>query len=270
MIAEIERCFKHPLGPQVNPSELRNRCFTVDPRAIGFVTPHAGYRYSGAIAAHAYARLAASGAPRTVIIIGPNHSGLGSPVAVMDRGRWITPLGEVEIDSEVAMKLAKLSSFLDIDSRAFEFEHSIEVQLPFIQYLYEECLPRIVPIAVGLQHGEVVKDLCVAISEILDEYEGTVVIATSDWSHYEPYEVAVSKDRKALSYVEALDFEGLLKYYEESNLTACGIAAVAIAMCVARKRGCEKGKVLAYATSGDVTGDKTSVVGYAAIEFRKE
>ena len=268
LLHEIESCFLHSLGPRALPA--KNNCQSMDPRVVGFVVPHAGYRYSGPIAAHAYFKLASYGAPLTAVIVGPNHSGLGSPVAIMTEGSWLTPLGPVEVDKELALKIARSSSYLDIDSRAFEYEHSIEVQLPFLQYIFEACTPRIVPIAIGLQHLEIVKDLCQSLASVLIEVRNVVIISTSDWTHYEPYEVAYRKDRRALEFVEALDYEGLLRYYEEENLTACGIAPVAIAMCVAKELGCKKGKVLAYATSGDITGDRSAVVGYASVEFVKE
>lgn len=265
LIKEIEWCFKHPLGPGelpiANPDTLKG--------VVGYVVPHAGYRYSGPIAAHAYLALSKRGTPRVVIVIGPNHSGIGSPVATMIEGSWVTPLGELEVDRAIAMRLLKSSSYLDADPKAFTYEHSIEVQLPFLQYVYRDRVPRIVPVAMGLQHIDVVKDLCEALYSVLIDTEGLVILATSDWTHYEPYEIATSKDRKALEFVEALDYVGLMRYSEEVNLTACGLGAVAVLMCVARKASVERGRLLAYATSGDVTGDRSSVVGYAAVEMAK-
>ncbi len=266
LVSTIENCFLHPLGPGKLPKEVRRKSGI---ESLGFIVPHAGYRYSGPIAAHAYLRLAMQGPPRSIIIIGPNHSGYGSPVAVMAKGSWITPLGEVDVDQEIAFKLVRESTYLDVDEKAFLYEHSIEVQLPFIQYVYGEQTPRIVPIVVSIQHVDVINDLCNALTKLVSELREVLIVATSDWTHYEPYYEAVRKDRKALEFVEDLDYVGLLEYADKVNLTACGLSAVSIALCVARKLGISRATILAYATSGDVTGMKDSVVGYAAVEIPK-
>ncbi len=262
LLKEIERCFLHPLGPGKKPGNPSESGVV---RCIAYISPHAGYVYSGPIAAHVYYSLSCQKRPRAIVVVGPNHSGLGSPAAIMVRGVWVTPLGEVSVDTELAMAVARRSSYLDVDDKPFIYEHSIEVQLPFIQFIYRSNPPPIVPIAIALEGVEVVEDVCEALCQALPN--DVVLIATTDWTHYEPYETARSKDLEALRIVETLDYLELLRYAERVNLTACGLPAVAVSMCFAKKRGVRRAKVLAYATSGDVTKRRDSVVGYAAVEF---
>ncbi len=257
---QIEWCYKHELGPGDLPkvSSSRNRM------SLGYVSPHAGYMYSGPIAAHVYYNLAKEGAPRTVIIIGPNHTGLGTAVATMLEGVWVTPLGEVEVDSEITKILVKESSYLDISPEALMYEHSIEVQLPFLQHIFNSNF-KIVPIVMALQTPETARDLADALYRIISMGIDVVVIATTDWTHYEPYEDAKRKDLEALKYVENVDPDGLYNYIVTYNVSACGFGAVMTLLYLAKKLGYGKAVVLKYANSGDVTGRKDSVVGYAAI-----
>ncbi|MEB2835732.1 MAG: AmmeMemoRadiSam system protein B [Desulfurococcales archaeon] len=257
----IEEAFTHPLGPGGIPevSGARRR------ESIGFVVPHAGYMYSGPVAAHAYYRLALEGAPETVVIAGPNHTGMGSLVSIYHEGVWETPLGEVEVDSEFAKAMIANSRFLDPDDKAHIYEHSVEVQVPFLQYLFGGRF-KIVPIVVWHQSPEVSEDIAKAVASAARETgRDYVFIASSDFTHYESHESAVRKDSIALDAIKRLDPEGLFAVIEKYNITMCGPGPVAALLYLGRMAGSPGAEVLKYATSGDVTGDKSSVVGYAAV-----
>ncbi len=261
LISQIEWCFMHELGPGKLPSVPNER----RKQSLGFVVPHAGYMYSGPIAAHAYYDLASEGVPETVIVIGPNHTGIGTAVATMVEGVWETPLGEVPVDGELAKKLVKESSYLDIDVDALLYEHSIEVQLPFLQYIYDSKV-KFVPIAISLQLPEVAHDLASAIRYAVEAIgRDVVLIATTDWTHYEPHEIAYEKDREAINRALSIDPEGFFKIVEEKRVSACGYGAVAVLLYLARSYGVKSAELLKYATSGDITGRRDSVVGYASI-----
>ncbi len=258
---QIRWCFTHPLGP----GKLPERIGGEKRESLGFVAPHAGYMYSGPVAAHVYYRLAMEKKPETVVIVGPNHTGLGTLVSVMVEGVWETPLGEVEIDRELAMRIVKHSELADIDEKAHMFEHSVEVQLPFLQFLYGSGF-RIVPIVMWDQSLRAARDLGEAVRKAVEELGRDIVyIASSDFTHYEPHEVAVEKDRAAIERILALDPEGLEKVVRERDITMCGPGPVMSMLFYAKGRGAKRGELLKYATSGDVTGDRSQVVGYAAI-----
>ncbi len=258
---QIEWAFKHPLGPGRLPEK---RTETLEP-SIGFVSPHAGYMYSGPIAAHVYYRLAMEPIPDTVVIAGPNHTGLGTLVSVYLRGVWITPLGEVEVDEELAKAIVENSSYADIDEKAHIYEHSVEVQIPFLQYIYGSSF-RIVPIVLWEQTPETARDLGEAIYRAVESTGRRIVfIASSDFTHYEPHDIAVRKDQEAISAILSLEPERLYRVVTEKNISMCGPGPVMTLLYLARARKAGGAELLKYATSGDVAGDKSSVVGYAAI-----
>jgi AmmeMemoRadiSam system protein B len=261
--SQIEGCFLSPFGPQklpaVNPLGLR--------RVLGLVCPHAGYVYSGAVAANAYFSLAADGKPDTVVILGPNHTGYGSPLAAMREGVWRTPLGDVEIDLEVADAIASEVGVVDFEEVAHRHEHSIEVQLPFLQYLYGNTF-KFVPICFLMQDLESAKDVGRGLAEVLAN-RNAVVVASSDFTHYESQASVDRKDFAALKAVEELDEKRFYEVLESQNVTACGYAPIAALMTYAKALGAKKAEVLNHKTSGDVTGDKGSVVGYAAVVIKK-
>ncbi|MCD6096663.1 MAG: AmmeMemoRadiSam system protein B, partial [Thermoprotei archaeon] len=176
----LEWCFKHKLGPgklpKVNPQGSR--------RIVGLIVPHAGYMYSGPVAANAYYALALDGIPEIFIILGPNHQGVGSLIATCESEVWQTPLGDVLVDTRLAKEIVKESGIVDIDDEAHKYEHSIEVQLPFLQYIYESNF-KIVPIAMMLQDMESSRILGNALAKVLKE-SNAVIIASSDFTHYEP------------------------------------------------------------------------------------
>ncbi|KSW11412.1 hypothetical protein CF15_00705 [Pyrodictium occultum] len=260
--AQIEWAFRHPLGPRKLPEVSSER----KPVSKGFVVPHAGYMYSGPVAAHAYYQLALEGPAETYVIIGPNHTGLGEIVSVYPGGVWVTPLGEVEVDAELARAIIEASSYAAPDELAHREEHSVEVQVPFLQYLFGNRF-RIVPIVVYEQTPRVSEDLGRAILEAVEKTgRDIVVLASSDFTHYEPHDVASSKDKLAIDAILELDPVKLYETITKYNITMCGPGAVMAMLYYARGKGAGTARLLRYATSGDVAGDKSSVVGYAAIQ----
>jgi MEMO1 family protein len=260
---QVENCFLHNFGskklPQVNNGGPRE--------ILGLLCPHAGYVYSGSVAANAFFELALDGRPDVVVILGPNHTGYGSALSVMNEGAWHTPFGDVEIDAEVANELVKETSILDVDEVAHRHEHSIEVQLPFLQYLYGNKF-RFVPVCFLMQDLESAVEVGRALVEVLAN-RNAVVIASSDFTHYESQASVNRKDLAALKAVEALDAKQLYATIEAQNVSACGYAPIAALMTYAKGLGAQKAELLSHRTSGDITGDTSSVVGYAAAAIRK-
>lgn len=259
---QVEGCFLHKLGPQKLP--VVNK--TGPRRILGLVCPHAGYMYSGHVAALSYFELASDGKPDTVVILGPNHTGLGSPLAVMNDGVWRTPLGDVQIDGELANKVVQESGLVDVDDYAHLREHSIEVQLPFLQYMYGSGF-KIVPICFMMQDLATSQEIGRALVEVLAG-KNAVIVASSDFTHYEPQAVASKKDLAALKAVEALDEKLFYSFVEEKRVSACGYGPITALITAAKGLGATKAKLLGYKNSGDVTGDFSSVVGYAAVSFK--
>lgn len=261
--AQIEGCFLHEFGPGRLPV-IEDRKLE---KTVGLVCPHAGYMYSGAVAANAFYELAADGKPDTIVLLGPNHTGYGSALAVMNQGVWRTPLGDVEIDSEVANELTSETKVLDADESAHRHEHSIEVQLPFLQYMYANTF-KIVPICFQMQDITSAEEIGNALVEVLAE-RNAVIIASSDFTHYEPQASAARKDKFALEAVLAMDARKFMSNVEKENVTACGYGPIAALITAAKGLLATEAKLLRYKTSGNVTGDTSSVVGYAAVTFRK-
>jgi len=260
---QIENCFLQEFGPKKRPKVNKN-----GPReVIGLVCPHAGYMYSGPVAANAYYELAQDGKPDTVVILGPNHTGYGSALSLMNEGFWRTPLGDVEIDGETANRIVQETRLMDVDDLAHRFEHSIEVQLPFLQYLYGSTF-KLVPICFQMQDLSSSVEVGKALVEVLAN-KNAVVIASSDMTHYEPQEKASRKDMAALKAVEDMDEKRFYSIIETQNVTACGYGPIAAVITVAKGLGSKKAKLLCYKNSGDITGDYSSVVGYAAVSFKK-
>jgi AmmeMemoRadiSam system protein B len=260
---QIDRCFLHKFGPGSLPTvNEKGYC-----NLIGLISPHAGYMFSGPIAAHAYYALASNCKPETVIILGPNHTGYGSAVSLVNNGFWQTPLGNVEIDSEIANSIAKKSQIIDVDELAHRFEHSIEVQLPFLQYLYGSDF-KFVPICFQLQDMTTILEIGKVLAEILLTKK-VVIIASSDMTHYQPQKTATSKDLEALRAVEELKVKRFYSLLELRGITACGYGPIATMMAVTKELHGKEAKLLCYKTSGDITGDYSSVVGYAAMSFKK-
>lgn len=260
---QVEGCFLHEFGPGKLPRVDANGARKI----VGLICPHAGYMYSGPVAANAYSELALDGKPDTVVVLGPNHTGYGSALSLMDEGMWRTPLGDVEVDTLVAHELMKETRLVDVDESAHRYEHSIEVQLPFLQYLYGNEF-KFVPVCFQLQDLTSAEEIGNALAEVLAE-RNAVIIASSDFTHYEPQANAARKDGAALKAVEAMNAKQFLTIVESQNVTACGYGPIATAITAAKGLLAKEAKLLQYKTSGDITGDKSSVVGYAAVSFRK-
>jgi AmmeMemoRadiSam system protein B len=230
-------------------------------RGVGCIVPHAGYAYSGAVAGALYRRLEL---PRRFVILCPNHTGQGQPLAIMSQGAWHTPLGDAVIDSEVAESLKSAMPLLSEDQEAHRYEHALEVQLPFLQVLKPGF--QFVPITVGTSDFEKLTALGTAIADVLSKLgEPAMVIASSDMNHYENDGVTRAKDRRAIEHVLALDPRGLYDTVREANISMCGFAPATIMLTAAREMGATKAELIRYATSGDVSGDRDMVVGYAGI-----
>jgi len=259
LLKELEWAFKHRLGPGRLPKRGED-----GGKPPALIAPHAGYMYSGPVAAHAYLQLE-DRRVGTVIVLGPNHYGVGTSVSIFPEGEWITPLGGIEIDRELAMELAKLSDVFSLDEISHEREHSIEVQLPFLQYV----LPgfKLVPICILDQSLETCIRIGEALGEILRSYEDVLLVASSDMTHYEPHDQAKEKDSKALKEITALNVEGLYEAIAKYDISMCGYGPVAAILHACRSAGAKNGEVLKYATSGDITGDYGSVVGYASVKI---
>ncbi len=221
----------------------------------GAVVPHAGYMYSGKVAAHVYASLPET---KTFVIIGPNHHGVGSAVAVSS-DIWSTPLGEVEVDKDI---VDALPPNISRDETAHQYEHSIEVQLPFLQVRFSDF--KIVPICMGLQDEKTAKDVGAALTDALKNRD-TIIVASSDFTHYEPDAVAREKDHSVIEPILKLDAPTFYSRLYQQHASVCGYGPIAVMMETAKALGAKKGELLKYATSGDVGGDKSSVVGYGAI-----
>lgn len=260
---QVEGCFLHRFGPgrvpKVEAAGSR--------RVVGLVCPHAGYMYSGAVAANAYFELAVDGKPETVVILGPNHTGYGSALALMNEGVWRTPLGDVEVDGLVADEILREARIVDVDEVAHRYEHSVEVQLPFLQFLFGSGF-KFVPLCFMMEDFATLEEVGNALVEVLAK-RNAVIVASSDFTHYEPQARASEKDHAALEAVEAMDAKRFFSVVEERNVTACGFGPITALITAAKGLLAKEAKLLQYKTSGDITGDTSSVVGYAAVSFRK-
>lgn len=230
---------------------------------VGLIAPHAGYVYSGSTAAAGYRWLATLGRPAWALILGANHTGMGRPISLAQEGTWRTPLGEVPIAAELAGRLVEAG--LEVSESAFLREHSIEVQLPFLQFLYGEK-SRFVPICVMTPSLPELTSAGEAIAGVIRDEPG-VVIVSSDFTHYEPHAVAQQLDHKAIEQILCLDVEGFYQSLVGERLSICGGGAIVVLMSIAQTLGWNQTRLLSYATSGDVSGDRGAVVGYAAISF---
>lgn len=227
----------------------------------GAVVPHAGYMYSGPVAAYAYKALPKA---ETYVILGPNHRGGGSAVAVSTE-KWSTPLGEVEVDLDFINAMPM--QIIDRDENAHRYEHSLEVQLPFLQYLFKDF--KIVPVCLGLQDEMTAIEVGSEVSEAVKKTgKKVIILASSDFSHYEPDQVARVKDRYFIDAILKLDIAELYLRLSEKDATVCGYGAIAALIQAGKNLGAKKGELLKYGTSGDIIPDRSEVVGYAAIVIK--
>jgi len=260
---QIKNCFTHELGPGKLPDVKEGPL----KRLVGLVCPHAGYEYSGPVAAHAYYGLALDGKPDVIIIFGPNHVGWGSALATMNEGVWSTPLGDVEIDTSTVNEIMRECSILDVDDSAHMHEHSIEVQLPFIQYLYGSSF-KFVPVSFLMQDLDSSREMGQAVARVLSE-KNALIIASTDLTHYEPQKQALRKDEMAIEAILKLDEDKLYSIIETYGVSACGYGPLIALITAAKALGVKEAKLLCHKTSGDITGDVYSVVGYASISFSR-
>jgi AmmeMemoRadiSam system protein B len=230
--------------------------------------------YSGPAAAQAFAALAADGTPETVIIIGPSHyaAARGGAVSLVDA--WRTPLGEVPIDRGLGARLVETSPLLEADEAAHDLEHSLEVQVPFLQFVYADRVPKICPICIRSYPGRDIDRLTEEARLIGEAIAAATascraaVIASTDFSHHVPHDVAQRQDRLALDAILELDAGALLRTVYESDISMCGPVPVAIALSFCLARGECQPELLCYYTSGDITGERSGVVGYASLVIR--
>jgi hypothetical protein len=229
--------------------------------AAGIVSPHAGYRYSGGIAGETFARVHV---PQKVVLLGPNHHGIGHRAAVYASGSWLSPLGETLIDEDLAGRILLSCPVLAADTVAHSREHSLEVQLPFIQVRAPGA--TIVPICLGSLSLEELLALGEGLGKTLAETpEEVLIVASSDMTHYEEAETARTKDMRAIDRILELDAEGLFRTVRDGGITMCGVLPTVVMLGAVRFLGAVRGELVRYGNSGEVSGDHDAVVGYAGV-----
>jgi hypothetical protein len=250
-----------------NPRELERLISNFTPQvttkvqAKGALLPHAGYIYSGRVAVTTVAKVSPK---ERVIILGPNHTGFGEEFSIYSRGKWRMPWGLVDIDEELASKILEKGSYIKEDTLAHRFEHSIEVELPILRHFFSSF--KFVPIVCSTASLDMYRKVANQIYQgVKDTQEQVLIIASGDMTHYEPDHQARKKDRLAIESILHLDEEELLKRVKKENISMCGIATVSIMLSCAKLLGSKKAEVTLYQTSGDVTGDTSSVVGYLGV-----
>ena len=253
----IQDCIVHKFGPK---NQIKNS----NEKIYGVICPHAGYEYSGPTACHSFCSVASQN-PELVIIVGPNHYGVGQNVATMSNVSWKTPLGTVLVNSEYSEEISNTSKFIKIDNYSHSRDHSLEVQIPMLQHLFSEKF-QIVPIILLEQNLEAAIDVGNAISKIAKK-KNTLIIGSSDFTHYEENSFAYLQDEALIEPILEMNVEKFYHILYEKRVTACGFGAIASTMIACKNLGATRGELLSYTTSGDISGDKDSVVGYAAIKF---
>jgi len=230
-------------------------------KAKGIVVPHAGYMYSGKIAGEVYSRVEI---PNRLIILSPNHTGMGVPFSIMPSGSWRLPMGEAKIDEDLASKMMDEFPKLEEDTSAHMQEHSLEVQLPFIQYLKENF--SFVPITIGHVSYQDCKEFGEAIARIIEkETDPVLIVASSDMNHYEEHYKTLEKDQLALDEILNQDPMGLYNVVHDKNISMCGIIPTTVMLTACNELRATRAELIDHKTSGDVTGDLSGVVGYAGI-----
>ena len=257
LVQSIKNSFLHRLGPgKIPPIEKQKKVY-------GIICPHAGFMYSGPIACHSFYAISYE-VPNLFIIIGPNHWRIGCNVATMQDIMWTTPIGDVEVDSEAAKEIVKLSKVIESDNFSHSREHSIEVQIPMLQEIASNF--KILPISLIDQRKKTALQIGPAIAKIAKEKKA-MILGSSDFTHYEPNEFANEQDRALIEPILKLDVNEFYDVLEKRSVSACGYGAIASTMIAVKELGATKGELLKYATSGDISGDMTSVVGYGSIIF---
>tara|TARA_B110000014_G_scaffold189077_1_gene137850 strand:- start:562 stop:1395 length:834 start_codon:yes stop_codon:yes gene_type:complete len=258
LVQMIQNCFMHKFGPNSKPPKKSQE------KIFGVICPHAGYMYSGPIASHSYYEISSQGFD-LVIIIGPNHLAIGSEVATMSDAKWQTPLGISEVDSESSDYLTSIADSVEQDYFSHSKDHSLEVQIPFLQETFSNNL-KILPIIMTKQDMDTAIEIGNAIAEIAKSKK-TMIIGSSDFTHYEENDFAHKQDMSLIEPILQMDITKFYEILSEKRISACGYGAIAATMIACKNMGSKKGELLAYATSGDIVGSKESVVGYASIKF---
>lgn len=253
LLQHVRLCF---LDREIGPGSLPEPRPSPLESPVGLISPHAGYVYSGPVAAWGYLEVAKFGRPETVIVIGPNHTGLGKRVGVWRSGKWITPLGEVEVDEETADLILENSEYAEEDTLSHIREHSIEVQLPFLQFVFQNF--SIVPICLMDQGPKVSADLAKALKVVMERKKSVLIVASTDLNHYEDQNTTLRKDSLVIDAIEKGDANLLYAYLAQEDISVCGYGGIAVLLNL----GFKERKVLKHATSGDVSGDYLEVVGY--------
>lgn len=260
---EIENCFMNKFGPGKIPSKIVLEETETNRQILSIVVPHAGYDYSGPVASNAYYRLAQQRKPDLVVVLGPNHRGFGSPIALMGEGEWSTPLGKVKIDEELSRELVRISGLIDLDEEAHRGEHSIEVQIPFLQYIYGSSF-KLIPICMGFQDLDTSRELGRSIASLMKD-NNAVLVASSDMSHYVPQKTAEKLDRMVIDAVLQLDEGKLQSNVLSYRMSVCGYGPISTVLVASKLLGAKRAELLSYQTSGDTTGDYSAVVGYCSM-----
>lgn len=258
----------YPAQPEALLSDIQRYTPPAEKRiaALGVVTPHAGYMYSGPVAGAVYAAVELT---PTCIILCPNHFGQGAPLSLYLEGEWETPLGRARVDSELATALRDAFPVLLADPASHFREHSLEVQIPFLQRMIPDF--RFVPVCVGVSDYPTLMALGEAIATVLEQRkERTLIVASSDMNHYESDSVTRRKDRHAIDAMLALDAPGLLEALRRHSNTMCGYGPTVAMLTATRRLGANRASLIRYATSGDVSGDRDQVVGYAGLAVWKD
>jgi MEMO1 family protein len=230
-------------------------------RTLGIVAPHAGFIYSGNVAGAVYSRIEI---PDTVILIGPNHTGNGETVAVMTEGTWSMPMGDITIDQDLANAICEETVIAKQDASAHQFEHSLETQLPFLQYFKNNF--KIVPICIKRLKLSSCKAISEGIVRAVTRLDKSVLlVASSDMTHYEPHDRATIKDRMAITCIKNRDAHGLFRTVESEKITMCGVNPVTIMLLCSERMGAKEAELVKYMTSGEISGDMEKVVGYAGM-----
>jgi len=230
-------------------------------KAIGCIAPHAGYMYSGHVAGAVFSQLEI---PRLCVVLCPNHTGMGRALAMMSEGSWETPLGEVPIDAEFALALQQRFPALHNDPAAHRAEHAAEVELPFLQLKQPNL--RIVPIALRTGRFEVLEQLGMALADVIaGRGDPVLIVASSDMNHYESDVVTRAKDHHAIERILTMDARGLFDVVTQQNISMCGFGPAVVMLTAARQLGAKSAQLVKYATSGDISGDREMVVGYAGV-----
>lgn len=230
-------------------------------KALGAISPHAGYVYSGRVMGSVFSRIEI---PDTVVILAPNHTGRGTPFSVWPEGLWRTPLGDTSVDEELVNEILNRCELLEKDKTAHQNEHSAEVILPFLQYSNPQV--KIVVIVVRSGNFEDLSIVGKSIADVLKNIRpGALVVASSDMTHYESQQSADKKDKSAIAEIVALREEGLYRVVRELDVSMCGVSPVIAMMVCSKERDAAKAELIKYETSGDTTGDYKQVVGYAGV-----